>query len=185
MNISQIWSLGRWKLGMMKWSLNMIKSELPESFRLVLMTQVETGHFSWKVRVKGYLSHRCFYNTFRKTPRPGLTPQPEAPVQKRIFFSGTSGLSWSVGIVPTGGRNINWEIIRSPGASSGNKVASLSPVSELTGQWWGQTSPSFMYQGLPSLLSLVELVILETGTFSPRITLTSGSIDKVLISPCN
>ena len=84
------------KLGMMKWSLKMMRSAVAESLLLVLMTQVDTGHFS-----------------LRKTPRPGLMPHPLAPVQKRTC-------DWSVSIILSSDwsrREPSWEAsLQSPGA---------------------------------------------------------------------
>ena len=123
MKIIQSCFFGLSKLGMMKWSLKMIRSALAESFLLVLMTQVDTGHCS-----------------LRNTPRPGLMPQPLAPVQKRTFLRGSSEESWLSG-VPGGMKFICEGILSWPGACSGYR-----DIDTLEGP--GLISPPAMYHGL-------------------------------------
>ena len=117
--------------GMVKWSLNTTRSAVLASLLWVAITQVDTGHFS-----------------FRNTPRPGLIPQEEAPFQNKIFLRGVSLSSWFSAMNPSGGTNINWSTRRSSSFSSGNISARLSPVSGSSSQFLGLTWPSFIYHGL-------------------------------------
>ena len=63
MNIIHSWSLGLEKLGMMKWSLKMMRSADEDSLLRVLITHDDTGHCS-----------------LMNTPLPGFTPQPSKHV---------------------------------------------------------------------------------------------------------
>ena len=154
MKIIQIWFLGLVKLGMMKWSLKIMRSALEESFLLVLITQVDTGHCS-----------------LMKTPLPGFTPQPDAPVQNNIFFNGRSEELWSIG--NSGGRKLSWLISLSPEASSGNKDTSLCPVLASIKVGPGLLDPPSMYQALVTLVPKVTLVSGNIITLSPPSGMTS------------